>query len=64
MVSILNGCNAGLYPPNISTLSSETLVNEKAEQGGGGIPVITGLDQQSVCGQKSYYYYHHLSGRQ
>ena len=34
-----------VYPPNITTLSSEILVNEKLQHGGGVLPVTVGLDQ-------------------
>ena len=34
-----------LFPPNMTTLSSEILVNEKSLHGGGVLPVTVGLDQ-------------------
>ena len=42
---ILRGSDSRLYPPNMTTLSSEILVNEKLQHGGGVLPVTMGLDQ-------------------
>ena len=45
MLFIYCGSDTGLYPPNMTTLSSEILVNEKSQHGGGVLPVTVGLDQ-------------------
>ena len=45
MLFILGGSDTGLYPPYMTTLSSEILVNEKLLHGGGVLPVTVGLDQ-------------------
>ena len=37
--------DTGLYPPNMTTLSSEIFVNENPLHGGGVLPVTVGLDQ-------------------
>ena len=48
MLFINCGSDAGPYPPNMTTLSSEILVNEKSLHGGGVLPVTMGLDQHPV----------------
>ena len=45
MLFILRGSDTGLRTPNMTTLSSEILVNEKSLHGGGVLPVTVGLDQ-------------------
>ena len=52
-VSILN---TGLCPPNITTLSSEIIMNEKLAHGGGGLPDAVGLDQHSADRHHAVYY--------
>ena len=45
MLFICRGFDTGLSPPNVTTLSSEILVNENLLHGGGVLPVTVGLDQ-------------------
>ena len=45
--------NAGLCPPNMTTLSSEILVNEKPLHEGGVLPVTVGLDQHPAVKHNS-----------
>ena len=45
--------NTGLCPPNMTTLSSEILVNEKPLHGGGVLPVTVGLDQHPAVKHNS-----------
>ena len=42
------GSDTRLCPPNMTTLSSEILVNENKQHGGGVLPVTVGLDQHSA----------------
>ena len=55
MLLIYRGHNTGLYPPNMNTLSSEILVNEKFLHGGGVLPVTVGLDQHPADKHSSVY---------
>ena len=45
MLFIYREYDMGPRPPNMTTLSSEILVNEKPQHGGGVLPVTVGLDQ-------------------
>ena len=45
--------NTRLCPPNMTTLSSEILVNEKPLHGGGVLPVTVGLDQRPAVKHNS-----------
>ena len=48
MLFIYTGSDTRLYPPNMTTISSEILVKEKPLHGGGVLPDTVGLDQHSA----------------